>query len=960
MNQAVISRGCSLFLFFLFLALVVGGPPGAAGPAPEPEAPVATLEDIQGDAGQTFRGAVGLINFEKSTTTDPTPAPGFGIAFDDAVVQWSEIGRIPDATTCGTSGMGGNGACATLEVDTTQSYEGNTVLTISLWEETVDPAGNDCDLNGSPDLPLDFDCDDDGTPDLPVLLTSEAELTGEIVFLDLTATPGLYRGEIVVSGLIDVDGVLFVERVGTDTPTVTATYVDNEDGTGSICRNDVNPANQGRVQDATQVFLTTCTMSVVNGFVSDNGDGDAFADTDETVDMSITVLNTCGIPVQDCVAALSSSDPKVACILDSAISLGDFAENQLKVSTEAFRWKVATVDRAPLTAFDEYSAEFRVTIACGDAFDALSVPQTLNLNLDLDLTASGSGPFEFVESFESAGAALPGTTTFQNNNMDATMNTVGLADGFRCQYADPDWVQSNVYGSADAAICFPGVSDTQRTTVWWTIDGPTSPGGGRAYTGTRSLRYGAYQTGGGYTGPTSTFEGAQSIAPINLSGTEVGTLSFKLQASMVDWRIASAPFGETWDGVTVSAQVADAAGTGVGDWIKLQAFQAPYDQQKSDNFIACMFDPVDDGSTEDDFFDPTDPLRRTGPSTSCFPGFQYTWVGDTGGPFSPNNTGHPSFPLGTGLLGSAPPPPVNPTDPVNGTWIEAKFDMSRFLGKRIRLRFMHSTMKFETITLWSDLGLPADDSREDGAWIDDVRIDKALGTAAVLAADTTNQSLADTCAQACGSISAPSAVLVATPPTTSAPGQIVELDATASSLDLCVNGSIQYRFLSAGAVVRSWSDNPYYLDAPAIDTTYGVEVRCSSDPSCTGSDGVLVAVTCPLGGGGPTSFPSAISFGDGDSVAAPDDDRDLLRFASQGDPVAIATGTLRFPNQSAAWSYAATIGLAGAGATTYDVSADDPGAGAGRWYLAKTAPNGTPACNQTWGSPARDAAPALP
>ena len=44
-----------------------------------------------------------------------------------------------------------------------------------------------------------------------------------------------------------------------------------------------------------------------------------------------------------------------------------------------------------------------------------------------------------------------------------------------------------------------------------------------------------------------------------------------------------------------------------------------YDSQVVDNYTNCIFDPTDDGNTEDDYFDPTDPNRRLGPSSGCNP-----------------------------------------------------------------------------------------------------------------------------------------------------------------------------------------------------------------------------------------------------------------------------------------------------------------------------------------------------
>jgi hypothetical protein len=780
-------------------------------------------------------------------------------------------------------------------------------------------------------------------------VTSEGEIDGEIVILNEGSTPDLYEGEITISAQFNVAGVLFIEQQGTDAPTVTVTYVDTEDGTGNICQNDVTPAEQGRVIDTTAVLIPTCTMSVINGSITDNGDADAFADTNETVDMRITVQNTCGIPLTNCVATLTSVDPKVACILDPKIVLGNFVENEVKLSSavDVFRWKVANVDRTASggNASSTFSAQLKVSIACED-FEALSTPQFLNMELDLDVTAPGSGPGPFIESFESA-TLQPGTS-FTNNNMDAALNSNAAADGWRCQYSDPDWVQSNVYGDPSAAECFPGITDTQRTNVWWQIDGPTQADGGRAYTGTRSLYYGAFIPGGGHTGPTSTIEGAQSLNPINLSPSSVATLSFKMQISLVDNRLSNALLDTSWDGVTVAAQLANAAGTGVGDWLKLEAFEQPYDQQHADNFITCSFDNTDDGSTEDSYFDPTDPQRVNGPSTNCYPGFQYVWAGETGNPFSPSNTGHRSFRTDSGLQGSAG----------IGTWLEAKFDLSRFLGRRIRLRFMHSTHKFEGLNLWADSGSVSDTTPlEDGAWIDDVRVDNALTSPATLAADNDTPVLPNTCAANCTTANA---ALTATPASSSAPGQVVELNASASTLNACVSGVIQFRFLANDGtgqqIVQSWSDNPFYVDSPSIDTTYEVQVRCSSLPTCTDNQTLNYVVNCPLASGALATFPGSVSFGSGsiDSNTTAGDqttNRNLLRFPAIGDPLAIASGNLKTVS-SQVWSYTPfALAFAPAGATTHSVAGDNPTAGNGKWYLIKSAPNEIPACNQTWGAP---------
>ena len=75
---------------------------------------------------------------------------------------------------------------------------------------------------------------------------------------------------------------------------------------------------------------------------------------------------------------------------------------------------------------------------------------------------------------------------------------------------------------------------------------------------------------------------------------------------MDDRGLGSIPPLRSGDRGAVHVQVADTANNRVGDWIKLVPFQNGYDQQAVDNYFNCMFDPVDDGDTEDDWFDPTD------------------------------------------------------------------------------------------------------------------------------------------------------------------------------------------------------------------------------------------------------------------------------------------------------------------------------------------------------------------
>ena len=99
----------------------------------------------------------------------------------------------------------------------------------------------------------------------------------------------------------------------------------------------------------------------------------------------------------------------------------------------------------------------------------------------------------------------------------------------------------------------------------------------------------------------------------------------------------------------------------MGNWRKISPYQNLYDSQTVDYYWECLFDPTDDGNTEDDY-DPTDPERRLGPSSTCHPEFVFSRVGaiffsDT---FDAQDIHHASA-AGPGLQGSLGP----------GTWVES-------------------------------------------------------------------------------------------------------------------------------------------------------------------------------------------------------------------------------------------------------------------------------------------------
>jgi hypothetical protein len=177
-------------------------------------------------------------------------------------------------------------------------------------------------------------------------------------------------------------------------------------------------------------------------------------------------------------------------------------------------------------------------------------------------------------------------------------------------------------------------------------------------------------------------------------------------------------------------QLAGAGGAPIGPWIKVEPYWNPYDQQNSPDIFQCGFDPIDDGSTEDDFFDPTDPARTLGPSSLCYPEFVYVRHGESSSPFAPANMGRADGPGLAGMWGL-------------GTWIETKFDLERFRGRSVRVRFIATTLEGNAVPQgenWEDIFHINPDPGEDGWWIDDVEVSGTLTMPAVVTVDVQDNS----------------------------------------------------------------------------------------------------------------------------------------------------------------------------------------------------------------------------
>jgi hypothetical protein len=171
--------------------------------------------------------------------------------------------------------------------------------------------------------------------------------------------------------------------------------------------------------------------------------------------------------------------------------------------------------------------------------------------------------------------------------------------------------------------------------------------------------------------------------PINL-GVNVPELSFWHQISVFDGRGLNMPTAHNSDRGVVQGKLVNQQDEDITEWFRLEPFQNSYDTQAHNNYFNCLFDPIDDGNTEDDFFDPLDPLRSYGPSSTCWPGFTYSCLGETALPFAVGNVCNAS---------TEPAADSHNNAFGFGTWIETKVNLSSFRGQRMKLRYLISGLR---------------------------------------------------------------------------------------------------------------------------------------------------------------------------------------------------------------------------------------------------------------------------
>lgn len=762
-----------------------------------------------------------------------------------------------------------------------------------------------------------------------------------------------------------------------------------------------NPANLGAV------CTTDANCSnVIGACTSRRGDADGFADTSETVALQVQFANKAGIDVDDLTATLGTNSPNIDCISRSAITVGTLANGALSVprvcvvqATQLptattcttdndcvtagqkcgynylpFVFKIANVNRTSLSQV--LQAPFTITMR-SNKFDALTRATTLVL--DLDLNASGSASTNaWLEDFEGVGGFPSGK--FQLTTLDANKNSIPKSNGYRCQYNDPFGLNSNDPYPSNID-CFLGFSTDPTAGVNdWHIHKSTDGGMGRAFNGVQSAHWGVHLSSASPTLDTYKFKQLDAITAINPINMPLGSanpeLNFAQQVSFIDNTSGvNVTSGESPDRGVVEVQLAS-TGVPQGNWIKIYPFVNVYDQQGTDDFTNCVFDPIDDGNDEKSFFDPTDPSRAHGPSSTCYPEFNFVRQGQTDyrKTFDINDIGLASDGPGLqGCSGAGCLPANTPAQIFNpGTWVRPRFSLAAFAGRTIRIRFVSTTIDLgqtATANLFFGRG---DVVGDDGWYIDDVRIDQALSSALTLVSDAATVDALAACTS-CGASSLTAALDVL--PATAffdgrkrlIPGQVTTLDARASTVLGCLNGVAQYQFWTDGNaltgtlpngvvgdagdnLLRDWSETATLLVSPAKPAwwDYGVKIRCSTNATCGGTTTAIVAVIvdCAQNRTDFPVFPSAITVNKASLLTVEPDSNTTVNWTSPSTLVDILRGNLITLKARGGRYFTSEL------ACTDDINATslaEPSVvptGGGFYYLARAGANVGEACNE--------------
>jgi hypothetical protein len=660
-----------------------------------------------------------------------------------------------------------------------------------------------------------------------------------------------------------------------------------------------------------------------SAYVDLDGDHDQFPDTGETGRLTLTLRND-GDALQDLVLTLSSADPNVACILSSqmrvtslaagaTITVGSFNPLQPGFTFTAGN---ALQAQPPPTPPPTLAFTLQAT-AAGHLGQAAALPIALLADLNLpaappqqftlgpdgiagtaddgrivenfDLDRDGDGNVTVRDTFLQAIAPGAYRGTCSNAPQTTCQSAADCPAGGTCQSGSylrgssanaADRVAAVVCGGFDIDIpdpvdpcvldpdfpmdwhlhCPVGATNCPNLESGTCFDGcnyNTPPGGAHALSLPNSLHMGAHFGDVSFdTTHLRTLQGFVS-APINLAVTprpgDLDLSFFQIARLMDNNGVGPNNNHQCVDCGDVQIQIDQDPNPDVdswGFWDKLVPYQNVYDHKPNAWSVFgeyyCLFSPRDTGTAP--------PNPRGVHETICYPLGAWSHCGST--------------------IGTSPATTVDCKGPgvvdANGTgvWVQTAFHLNRYIGQRIRIRWIAETWNFggsEGVYPTNDLGW-GNSTAEDGWWLDDIVLTGAITRQTTPVPDTTPRTgscPADPCNEALGD--AGTAVVLTASDATGAPidgvtriplsGETVRLSAAASTFPGgCVNGYAEYQFLRDGSVAQAWSADPFFLDSPEHTTRYQALLRCSRDPACSSITGATIDLPVRTGDGGDVVF----------------------------------------------------------------------------------------------------------
>jgi hypothetical protein len=214
------------------------------------------------------------------------------------------------------------------------------------------------------------------------------------------------------------------------------------------------------------------------------------------------------------------------------------------------------------------------------------------------------------------------------------------------------------------------------------------------------------------------------------------------------------------------------------------------------------------------------------------------------------------WPYDTSSTRGCPGPGV-PGATGGGNWVQTRFDLSPYLGQRVRIRWIGQSWEFNNAaSSYQELGGTWEDlDTDDGWWIDDIRITGAIQQQITPNPDTQapfSGACPTTCNPGVGDGGTLPALVIHDDNNDGVieTGERLTIDASGSSLPGgCSGGVAQYRFERGGVVVQDWSTSSLYVDSPLKDVAYKVKARCSADPACTSVTGATAQALVYTGDG---------------------------------------------------------------------------------------------------------------